>query len=327
MPDLWSLRILTTVAEHGSFSAAADTLVLSQPAVSRQIANLEREVGVPLFRRVARGVAPTPAGVAAIDLARGVLARVDAFEATMRTYATVDGGSLRMCGTPSANTSLVPDAIRALGDQHPDVTVSLRQVDPFEVLDAVRDGRVDLALVTEWQLVDDDPWRARLDPEFTPLSAEDVADLDLVPVLDEQMLLALPADHPLAAADPTDPVDLVDLRDDTWIDGAHPDCLGPLYRLTSAIGDPPRVGFVCDDWAGKQALVAGGAGVMVVPTLAVPAMRSGIVVRPTSPTLEARRLYAVAPRPPYRSPQAAAMVDILRAQAAAHEGAAISPRS
>jgi DNA-binding transcriptional LysR family regulator len=315
MPDLWALRILTTVAEHGSFSAAADALVLTQPAVSRQIANLEREVGVPLFRRVARGVAPTPAGTAAVDLARGVLTRVDAFEATMRTYAAVDGGHLRMSGTPSANTSLVPDAIRALGHDHPGVTVSLRQVGPLEALDAVRDGHVDLALLTEWQLVVDDPWRARVDPDVPALSPDDVPDLDLVPVLDERMLLALPADHPLAAADT---VDLADLRDDTWIDGAYPDCLGPLHRLTRAIGAPPHVGYMCDDWAGKQALVAGGAGVMVVPTLAAPTMRAGITLRPTSPQLETRRLYTVVPRPPYRSPQAATMVDVLRAQASSY---------
>ena len=90
MPDLWSLRILVTVAEHGSFSAGAEALVLTQPAVSRQIAGLEREVGVRLFRRVPRGVALTPAGAVAVDLARGVLARVDAFSATMRTYAGLD---------------------------------------------------------------------------------------------------------------------------------------------------------------------------------------------------------------------------------------------
>jgi DNA-binding transcriptional LysR family regulator len=162
MPDLWSLRILVTVAERGSFSGAADALVLTQPAVSRQVARLERQVGVRLFRRVPRGVAPTTAGTVAIDLARGVLARVDAFEATMRSHAGLDGGQLCLTGTPTANTSLVPDAIRRFGDAHPGVNVSLRRVDPFAVLGAVRGGEVDLALVTEWQLVED-PWKARVD--------------------------------------------------------------------------------------------------------------------------------------------------------------------
>lgn len=307
MPDLWSLRILVTVAERGSFSAAADALALTQPAVSRQIAGLEREVGVRLFRRAPRGVAPTPAGTVAVDLARGVLARVDAFEATMRSHAGVDGGHLRLAGTPSANTSLLPDAVRRFGEAHPAVAVSLRQVDPFGVLAAVRDGDVDLALVTEWQLVDD-PWRARIDPDVPQLDPADVAGVDLVPVLDEEMVLALPTGHRLAGSGT---VALADLRDETWVEGAHPDCLGPLHRLTRAIGGPPRVGFTCDDWTGKQALVAGGAGVMVVPTLAAPAMRAGIVLRPTSPHLEPRRLYVAVPERPYRTPPADAMLDLL----------------
>lgn len=313
MPGVWSLRILVTVAEHGSFSGAAEALVLTQPAVSRQIAGLEREVGIRLFRRAARGVAPTPAGSVAVDLARGVLARVDTFVATMRSHAGVDGGHLRLAGTPSANTSLLPDAIRAFGEAHPAVSVSLRQVDPFGVLTAVRSGDVDLALVTQWQLVED-PWQARVDPDAAALDPDDVDGVELVPVLDEPMILALPVDHPLAEADT---VDLAALREETWIEGAHPDCLGPMHRLTLAIGGPPRVGFTCDDWTGKEALVAGGAGVMIVPALAATAVRPGIALRPTSPELDARRLYVAVPHHPYRTPQAAAMLDLLAAAGAA----------
>jgi len=315
MPDAWTLRILATVAEEGSFSAAADALVLTQPAVSRQVAGLERELGVRLFRRVPRGVALTPAGSAAVELARGVLSRLDAFTATMRTFAGVEGGQLRLAAFPSANTEFVPDAIRHFGAAHPDVTVTLRQVDPFGVLGAVAGGEIDLALLTEWQLYAD-PWQARVDPTASPLRPDELGDVELVALLDEDMLVALPADHPLA--DETT-VDLADLRGETWIEGAHPDCLGPLHQLIAAIGGPPRVGFMCDDWTGKQALVAGGAGVMVVPTLARESMRPGIVLRPTSPRLDSRRLYAAVPRRPYRSPQADAMVDLLVREAAARE--------
>jgi DNA-binding transcriptional LysR family regulator len=86
---------------------------------------------------------------------------------------------------------------------------------------------------------------------------------------------------------------------------------------------------MCDDWTGKQALVAGGAGVMVVPTLAAPAMRAGIVLRPTAPQLEPRRLFAAVPERPYRTPQADAMVDLLVAAGSAWPAAppsAVTPR-
>jgi DNA-binding transcriptional LysR family regulator len=71
------------------------------------------------------------------------------------------------------------------------------------------------------------------------------------------------------------------------------------------------VGFTCDDWTGKQALVEGGAGVMIMPTLAAAAMRSGIALRQTVPALEPRRLFVAVPERPYRTPQADAMLDLL----------------
>ncbi len=307
MLDLWTLRILVEVADRGSFSAAAQALVLTQPAVSRQIGGLEKRLGVALFRRVPRGVTPTTAGGTAVDLARGVLARLDAMEATMRTLAGLDGGQLRIAAFASANTHFVPDAIRRFGAAHPAVTVTLLQVDSLDTLEAVRAGRVDLALVTAWQLAPD-PASARADRPTPAPDAAALDGIDLVPLLDEDLQVAMHAGHPLAGQ-PT--VRLRDLRDEAWIEGAHPDCLGPLTQLTDALGGPPRIGFTCDDWNGKQALVAGGAGVTLVPTLAREALRPDLVLRPTAPRLPPRRLHVAVPRPPFRTPPAEAMLDLL----------------
>jgi DNA-binding transcriptional LysR family regulator len=306
--DAWSLQILTTVATRGSFSGAAEELVLTQPAVSRQVAALERRLGVALFRRTARGVDPTPAGEVAVDLARGVLARIDALEATMRTFAGIEGGRVRVAGFSSVNTHYVPDAMRRFEAEHPSVTISLHHVDPFAVLDSVRDGTVDVALVTEWQL-EPDPWTARTRTHPTNVDLDAFDGVELTPLVEEELRVALPATHRLARRRR---VVLADLRDERWIDGAYPDCLGPLRPLGDALGAPPRIGFMCDDWNGKQALVAGGMGVMVVPTLAAPALRGDIVVVSTSPTLPHRRLFAATARPPFRSPAAGAMLAVLR---------------
>jgi DNA-binding transcriptional LysR family regulator len=307
MVDPWTLRILVEVADRGSLSAAAEALVLSQPAVSRQIAGLERRLQVPLFRRVPRGVVPTAAGQAAIDLARGVIARLEAFESTMQHFAGIGAVPLRLSGFPSVNTWFLPEAIARFGASHPDVTVTLQHVDALDVLDAVRTGKVDLALLTDWQLVAD-PHVARIDADAAALDPDRLDGVELVPLLDEELFIALPADHRLSAS-PV--VRLADLRSERWIDGAHPDCLGPLHQLGTALGAAPQIGFFCDDWNGKQALVAGGAGVMVVPRLAFAAMRRELVLRPTSPSLPTRRLYAAVARPPFRSPAASAMLDLM----------------
>jgi DNA-binding transcriptional LysR family regulator len=316
MPDLWALRILVEVADRGSFSAAAEALVLTQPAVSRQVAGLERRLGVALFHRRARGVTLTSAGETAVELARSVLARVDALEATFKAINGLEAGHLRLAAFSSANTAFVPDAIRRFTAEHPGVTVTLAQVDPFETLDAVTAGRVDLALVTSWQLYAD-PWTARTDPRAAPLAADGVDGIELVPLLDEDLLVALHDDHPLAAHAK---VPLTELRDSAWIEGAYPDCLGPVTELTEALGRPPRIAFTCHDWNGKQALVAAGAGTMLVPTLARAAIRRDIQLRPTAPGLPTRRLYAAVPEPPFRTPAAAAMLTLLADLLAADRG-------
>ncbi|MBC6457349.1 LysR family transcriptional regulator [Actinomadura sp. HBU206391] len=312
MLDTWSLRVLVEVGERGSFSAAADAMSLTQPAVSRQIAGLERRLGVRLFQRVPRGVRATAAGEVALDSAREVLARLRAMESRLTAFAHLETGRLRLSAFSSANTFFVPEAVRRFGDAHPGVTLSLLQADPAGPVAAVRDGRVDVALATAWDLPGA---RGDAGDEPAPDDPRPAEDVESIPLLDEELQVAVAADHRLARHDR---VRLRDLREETWIEGAHPDCLGPVADLADALGGPPRIGFTCDDWNGKQALVAAGAGVMLVPTLAGPAMRRDVMLRAVTPALPSRRLYVVAAPPPFRAPAVAAMLTILVALAARH---------
>ncbi|MFI6597216.1 LysR family transcriptional regulator [Nonomuraea sp. NPDC050536] len=286
MLDAWTLKVLVEVGERGSFSAAAQALTMTQPAVSRQIGTLERKLGVALFRRVPRGITPTAAGEVAIDEARQILDRIRGLEARMSAFAGLSGGHVRIAGFPSANTAFVPEAIRRFREAHPGIEVSLVLAGP----EAIRAGGLDLALVTDWDDVG--------------------AGLELVPLLEEEHRVALPSRHPLARRTR---VPLSELRDEVWIEGAHPDCLGPLRPLAEALGGPPRIGFTCDDWNGKQALVAGGLGITIMSTLAMSSVRPDITLRPTTPELPRRRVMAaVAPR---RTPAAGAMLELLTALA------------
>ena len=279
---------------------------MTQPAVSRQIAGVERKTGVRLFTRAARGVRPTAAGEAAVALARECLARLQELESRLASFADLTSGELRLAGFPSVNTVLVPEAIRRFASSYPGVSFSLLAAPP-EPLVAVRDGQVDLALVTDWHLYSD-PQAARSPERDTEAPRIAVEGVDLVELLHEQLYVAVPAGHPLARRRR---IHLTDLRNETWIDGAHPDCLGPLAPLTRALGSEPNVGFWCHDWNGKQALVAAGAGIVLVPTLAQPAMRRDTVVRRTVPALPPRILYAAVAPAHLRAPAVTAMLGIL----------------
>lgn len=294
MLDSWTLRVLTEVADQGSFSAAAESLSMTQPAVSRQIANLERHLGLVLFQRAARGVRPTAAGRAAVDEARDVLARMRAMEARLKAFSELATGQVRLSAFSSANTAFVPEAIRRFRETYPGVTVTLESIDTETAAAAVRDGRVDIALLTDW----DRP---------------DRTGIELKLLLHEKLHLALPIGHHLARHSP---VSLNELADEAWIEGAHPDCLGPLNRLTDALGGPPKIAFTCEDWTGKQALIAAGVGVAVLPELASTTVRPDIALVTTDPPLPIRRIYAAVTPQRTRTPAATAMLTVLTELAA-----------
>ncbi|MGH3480574.1 MAG: LysR substrate-binding domain-containing protein, partial [Nocardioidaceae bacterium] len=241
------------------------------------------------FRRVPRGVAPTAAGVVAIQEARSLLGRLAGLEARLGAFADLRTGHVRLSAFPSANTEFVPEAIRRFSDLYPGVEVSLVRAG----VDEIRSGGVDVALVTDWDTIDND--------------------VDLVPLLEEEHRVALPTTHPLAGRTT---VPLRELRGATWIEGSHPDCLGPLEKLEKALGGPPRIGFTCDDWTGKQALVAAGMGITIMSTLAATAVRPDITLRPTSPALPRRRVLAAVAPHDTRTAAVSAVLSVLTSLAA-----------
>lgn len=308
MFDLWTLRVLVEVGERGSFSAAAAALSMTQPAVSRQIGGLERQLKVPLFQRLPRGVRLTSAGETAVDLARDLLARMRAMQTRLESFADLAAGELRMSAFASANTSFVPAAIRRFSLTYPGVTITLHRADPAGPLAAIRAGRTDLALLTAWELyANPDAARIAEDLAVQPIRAFD--GVDVVSLLDEELLVALSRDHPLSGADR---IPLSDLADQIWIEGAYPDCLGPLSFLERGLGATPRIGYTCDDWNGKQALIAAGAGIALVPTLAQRTIQPGIVLRHTTPTLPSRRLFAATAAVNTRPAAATAMLELMK---------------
>jgi molybdate transport repressor ModE-like protein len=291
MLDVKRLRVLREVAAQGSFSAAAETLYLSQSAVSQQIATLEREVGMPLLERTRDGTKPTAAGRVLVEHAEAALARLDEAERELAAIAGLEGGEVQIASFPSASATLLTMAVSEFVDRHPKVRLSVTEAEPEESQPQLRAGEVDLALTFDYPQVP---------------SAEE-RDIERSLLLTESMHVALPKSHRLADCAR---VKMSELADEVWLAGDCPSSCGEMVqRACRDAGFDPRVGFESNDYHVLQGFVAAGLGVTLLPDLALPTLRSDIVVLPTQPAAPLRRVWAETRRT--RSAATDAMLQVL----------------
>ncbi len=314
MFDVKQLRVLKAVAEHGSFSAAADALSYSQPAISQQIAALEKRAATTLVDRGSRGVRLTDAGRALVEHAEVVLARLAAAEAELDAIAGIRGGRVRLSSFPTAGASLLPPAVAEFTRRHPDVELTFVEREPEDAVQMLRAAELEIAIVFAY--------RELTPPEFDRL----YEGIELHHLVDDPMYLALPRDHPLAVRPR---VRLKDVADETWIQesGAHSWCGGFHEAACAAAGFEPKVGFQSDDYNVVQGLIAAGVGISLLPGLALTNVREDIVIRSLGRAAPARKIAAATLAGRYRSPATEAMLEILSEVAAEYElpsGAAIA---
>ena len=294
MLDVRRMKVLREVALRGSFSAAAEALSFTQSAVSQQIAALEREAGTTLVERNARGVRLTEAGETVVRHADVILARLAEAEHELEALAGLKGGRLRMAAFESAGSTLMPLAIAEFRRRHPAVELSLILAEPEDAIAAMRSGELDLALSMTGRAGDEPP------------SYEGT---EAIHLLDDKMLLALPADHPLATKRR---LRLEDLAGENWVQGTPTcECSRIMIRSCEAAGFEPRVAFESDDYGAVQGFVAAGVGVAIIAELGTSTYRDDIVIRSLHGQIPDRRIYAVAPAGGYRPPATDAMLEIL----------------
>ncbi len=147
MDDVHHLRIFLAVAETLSFTRAAEQLMLTQSAVSHQIARLEREIGSPLFVRNGRTISLTPAGEALCSPARRVFVAMEEAVATVRRTVRADLGRLRIGASPSACQYIIPEALREFRESFPNYSLSIVPADSPAVIQQLLDESIDLGLV------------------------------------------------------------------------------------------------------------------------------------------------------------------------------------
>src|SRR5215211_2301772 len=134
MLDVKRLRILREVSQAGSFSGAADSLYLSQSAVSQQIATLEREVGMQLLDRTREGPKLTDAGRVLVGHAEAAIARLDEAERELAAIAGLEGGELRVASFPSASATVLIEAVAVFHRRHPAVRLGVTDAEPEQSL-------------------------------------------------------------------------------------------------------------------------------------------------------------------------------------------------
>ena len=304
MLDVKRLNILREVANQNSFSGAADSLYLSQSAVSQQIATLEREVGMRLLDRTREGPKLTDAGRVLVTHAEAAIARLEEAERDLASIAGLEGGELRLASFPSASATVLTEAVSIFHRRHPGVRLTVADAEPEESLPRLRAGEIDLALTFD----------------YPSIPKPEERDLDRELVLTESMYVALPADHPLATR-PTVP--LGELSDMTWLCGSLPSTCGEVVLAACrSAGFEPQVGFETDDYHVMQGFIVAGLGTTLLPDLALPTLRDGLVVRPTTPTAPQRRVWATVRSEGSRSPSTQAMLEILT-----EVGASLSART
>jgi DNA-binding transcriptional LysR family regulator len=267
-----SLEVFRTVARHGSITGAAHALRYTQSAVSRQIATLEAETGTRLFDRLPRGVALTDEGRSLLPHAEAVLDRLATARSDLDALRGLGGGRLRVGAFPTAVAALVPRALAAFRDAHPGVTLSLIEGRTADLLERLRGGDADLAVVSA-----------------APDRPLESARFDLHHLLDEHLLVAVPRGHRLARRRT---VRLAELADESFIAGSAT-AEETLLRATLPAAFRPRVDIVAAEWTGKLGCVAAGLGVALLPALAVRARPADIVLLRLHPDdATVRRVFA-----------------------------------
>jgi DNA-binding transcriptional LysR family regulator len=242
--ELRHLRYFVAVAEMENVSrAATQKLYVSQPSLSRQIRDLEEELGVQLLERRAKSVALTEAGRLFLDEARAILKGADSAVAAVRSFAGKTATELHVGDWPLVTGGIMPGLLRAYQKAMPNVHVKLHDWPVEKNIAGVRDGRLHLAIL------------------IPPLKANALEELHFEELLAIRVCLAVSADHPLAGRKS---VSLDDAAHEPFIGLTREDY--PRYQeyldaIFVKVSDKPRVVEEHDGWSGVFSAVSAGAGV------------------------------------------------------------------
>jgi DNA-binding transcriptional LysR family regulator len=283
------LRVLVSVAERGSFTAAAAALGYTQSAVSRQMAGLEAAVGQRLFDRQRGGVVLTAAGSRLLPRAARIVADLDA---ALSAVVSEPAGRIRFGAFPMAAAAIVPQALVAMAGAHPEVTVSVRESGTAGLVRSVRAGTLDLAMIAQT-------------PPYRPPDAESPA-LEVTTLLERDLAVAVGHGHPLARRRA---VEVDELEGHVWVAGPVDD--DTQLGVWPGLRERADVRYVARDWLSKLRLVATGLALTTVSSSLAGVVPDGVrLLQVRGEPRESRRVSLVRLPGPV-APEVAAFMDVL----------------
>jgi DNA-binding transcriptional LysR family regulator len=262
------LRAFVAVVDSGGFASAARELHMSQPGVSRAVKALEVELGGELLVRAHGVVALTNLGERALLRSRAILAEADALRQERDEAQGIARGRVRLGSMPSVSTTILPALLSHLERQHPALEVTTIDGHDEELVNWLRAGIVDIAVV-----------------------AGDPGGLDIAPLVSDELLAVLPAGHPLTSRDAIRAQDLA----------GHPfiltkaGCEQLILTALSSRGVVPDVRYEVSEAGSILAMVGEGLGVSVMPGLAAQNPPPTVVLRPLQPRADRHLGLAITP--------------------------------
>ncbi len=261
MLDLRQLHYFVAVAEEEHVGRAAERLHISQSPLSRQIAQLEEKLQLVLFERSQQRIRLTRDGRTFLAEAQALLTHANRLESLARRLGRGDEGGLCIGYLEYAmHSGVLPNALRALNEGRPAVHIALYNQQSEAQLEGLRQRSLDIALVCEPPLPDD-------------------PDLESAQVLNDPMLLALPAGHPLAGAASITPAELAAQK---WIGVTHKESAlrhDTFIAACAQAGFTPTISMEATEPLAALGLVAAGLGVTTVQQSLRRQAPAGVVMR------------------------------------------------
>jgi len=240
--DPKSLELFLTVSEQGTIAAAADLAHIAPTAISKRISDLEGQLGVQLLLRTNKGVTPTPAGCALVNMAQRILTDLDGVFLQMRNYASGVTGQVHIAANLSAITQFLPDGLQSFMEANPLVQVSLEERISTSVAQAVATNVADIGVLAGGI--------ATIDLEYHNYHRD-------------ELVLILPPSHPVASLSRVKFATVLDYEFVGMHPGSQPNML--LSRAAAELGRAWRCRFQVTSYDAQCRMVQAGLGIGVLP--------------------------------------------------------------